>query len=121
MCLQGDSAFEKLLNEERDQNIRVFVVWEPVLWTDWAAPSTATLKRISDPRASQYWDKGHLVSGLLGERDSSSVIWDYVAVYEPGRVWEQTPPEPAFSDVPVVRAIDGTREAVRKLLHANVK
>jgi hypothetical protein len=119
--LQGASAFEKLLAEERSQNIRVFVVWEPVLWTDLGAPSTATLKRISDPRASQYWDKGHLISNLLGERDSSSIIWDYVAVYEPGKIWDQSPPEPAFSDVPVVRAIDGTREAVRKLLHANVK
>jgi len=66
--LQGASAFEKLLAEERGQNIRVFVVWEPVLWTDFGAPSTATLKRISDPRASQYWDKGHIVSCLLGGR-----------------------------------------------------
>jgi hypothetical protein len=119
--LQGASAFEKLLAEERGQNIRVFVVWEPVLWTDLGAPSTATLKRISDPRASQYWDKGHLISNLLRERDSSSIIWDYVAVYEPGRTWDQAPPEPAFSDVPVVRAIDGTREAVGRLLRANVK
>ena len=51
----------------------------------------------------------------------SSVIWDYVAVYEPGSVWGQAPPEPAFSDVPVVRAIDGTREALRRLLGAQVK
>jgi hypothetical protein len=119
--LQGASAFEKLLNEEHGQNIRVFVVWEPVLWTDFGAPSTATLKRVSDPRASQYWDKGHLISGLLGERDGSSVIWDYVAVYEPGKVWDQAPPKAAFSDVPVVRSIDGTKEAVRRLLQANVK
>jgi len=91
------------------------------LWTDWGAPSTVTLKRIYDPRASQYWDKEHLISRLLGERDRSSVIWDYVAVYEPGSVWGQAPPEPAFSDVPVVRAIDGTREALRRLLGAQVK
>ncbi len=82
---------EKLLKEESDPNIRVFVVWEPVLPTDLGAPSTMTLKRVSDLRASQYWDKDHLVSHLLGERDPSSVVWDYVAVYEPGKVWNQAP------------------------------
>jgi len=117
--LQGASAFEKLLDEQRDQNIRVFVIWEPILLTDFGAPSTATLKRVSDLRASQYWDKGHLISRLLGEQDRSSVVWDYVAVYEPGRLWDQAPPEPAYSNFPVVHAIDDTREAIKKLLRRN--
>jgi len=117
--LQGASAFEKLLDEQRDQNIRVFVVWEPILLTDFGAPSTATLKRVSDLRASQYWDKGHLISRLLGEQDRSSVVWDYIAVYEPGRLWDQAPPEPVFSSVPVLRAIDDAREAIKKSLRRN--
>lgn len=119
--MQGASAFEKLLDEKREQNIRVFVVWEPVIPTDLFAPSTAALKRISDSRASQYWDKERLISRLLGEQDSTSIVWDYVAVYEPGKVWEQAPPEPVYSSVPVVRVIDGTREAIERLLQAKVK
>jgi hypothetical protein len=114
--LQGASAFQKLLDEERNQKLRVFVIWEPVIMTDFAAPSTATLNRISDLRASQYWDKERLVSRLLGEQDSASVVWDYVAVYEPGKVWEQAPPEAASSNAPVVRAIGETRGAIRRLL-----
>jgi hypothetical protein len=107
---------EKLLEERRTPRIRVFVVWEPVLPTDFGAPSTATLRRISDPRASQYWDKEHLVSHLLGERDPSSVVWDYVAVYQPGKVWENAPPESIYSHVPVIRGNDGARKAVSGLL-----
>ena len=99
----------------------MFVIWEPVLATDLAAPSTMTLKRVSDTRASQYWDKELLVSKLLGERDSESVVWDYVAVYQPGKLWDQAPPEPAYSNVPVIRAIDGTRDATQKLLQENFK
>jgi len=99
----------------------VFVIWEPVLPTDLAAPSTMTLKRISDMRASQYWDKEHLISKSLGERDSDSVVWDYVAVYQPGKLWDQAPPEPVYSNVPVIRGIDGTREAIQKLLRENFK
>ena len=62
------------------------MIWEPVLPTDFGAPSTATLRRVSDLRASQYWDKEHVVSRLLGERDRKSVVWDYVAVYQPGKL-----------------------------------
>ena len=121
MCLQGASAIKRLLEEQHDRRIRVFVIWEPVLPTDLAAPSTMTLKRISDMRASQYWDKEHLISKSLGERDSDSVVWDYVAVYQPGKLWDKGPPEPAYSNVPVIRGIDGTREAIRKLLRENFK
>ena len=121
MCLQGASALDKLLSEQRDPRIRVFVVWEPVLPTDLGAPSTMTLRRVSDLRVSQYWDKEHLVSRLLGERDRSSVVWDYIAVYEPGKLWDNAPPESASSGVPVVRGIDKTRSEVQRLLQPNVK
>ena len=79
-----------------------------------------TLKRISDTRASQYWDKEHLISKALGERDSDSVVWDYVAVYQPGKLWDQAP-EPVYSNVPVIRGIEGTREAIQKVLRENFK
>jgi hypothetical protein len=116
--LQGASALNKLLAERKDAGIRAFVVWEPVLPTDLGAPSTATLKRLSDQRVSQYWDKEHVVSRLLGERDRASVVWDYVAVYQPGKLWDQAPPEPASSGVPVVRAIDKTRDEIQRLIQA---
>jgi hypothetical protein len=116
--LQGASAFQKLLDEQREGKIRVFVIWEPVLPTDLAAPSTMTLKRIADPRASQYWDKEHLVSKSIGEEDG--VVWDYVAVYPQGKLWEKGP-EPAYSKAPVIHAIDGTREAIQKLLPESAK
>ncbi len=120
MCLQGASALEKLLDEQHDSKVRVFVIWEPVLPTDLAAPSTATLRRASDARVSQYWDKEHLVSRLMGERDRKSVVWDYVAVFQQGELWDQTPPQPIFSKKPVIRGIDGTKDAISKLLRAGL-
>lgn len=117
--MQGASAFEKLLDEQREGKIRVFVIWEAVLPTDLAAPSTMTLKRISDIRASQYWDKEHLVSKSIGEE--GGVVWDYVAVYPYNKLWDKTLPEPIYSHAPVVRAIDGTRDAIQKLLQEKSK
>jgi hypothetical protein len=98
--------------------IRVFVVWEPVLPTDIGAPSTATLKRISDRRASQYWDRGRLLSHLLGEHDRNSIVWDTIAIYKPGQVWQKTPPEPAFQDNPVTKVIGRARQALQQQLTA---
>lgn len=94
-------------------------IWEPVLPTDLAAPSTITLKRLSDSRVSQYWDKEHLVSKSIGEQDG--IVWDYIAVYPPGKMWEQSPPEPSYSKAPVIHAIDGTREAIQNLSAAKVR
>lgn len=78
-----------------------------------------TLKRLSDLRVAQYWDREHLVSKSIGEQDG--VVWDYVAVYPPGKMWEQGPPEPTYSNAPVIHGIDGTRQAIQKLLQTNAK
>jgi hypothetical protein len=101
-----------VLKEFPGMPVRVFVVWEPVLPTDWAAPSTASLKRISDARAAQYWDKERLVSKSRGEHDEDSIIWDYIAVYAPGATWNQA--STLFADGPIVKVLKPVREAIGK-------
>jgi hypothetical protein len=96
------------------KKVRAFVVWEPVLPTDWGAPSTAALKRISDGRAAQYWDKDRLVSKSLGERDSESIVWDHIVVYAPGATWNQAPA--LFAGGPIVKMIAPANEAITKAL-----
>jgi hypothetical protein len=98
------------------RDVRVFVVWEPVLPTDFAAPSTAALARIPDLRAAQYWDRQRVLSHLLGEHDRPSVVWDYIAVYAPGTTWQDAPPKPVYSDRPVRTVISGARTAMQRLL-----
>lgn len=107
--------------------VRIFAVWEPVLFTDWASPSTATLRRISDTQAAQFWDRHRLISHSMGEHDRRSVVWDYIAVYPPGGLWEARPPEPLYSGGPVIRVIDEARSALSRALatvpaqHAGVR
>jgi len=95
--------------------VRVFVIWEPVLPTDFGAPSTAALARIPDTRAAQYWDGKRVLSHLLGERNRSTLVWDYVAVYAPGSPWRDAPPEPIYSGNPVRDAIGGAKESIQRL------
>jgi len=96
--------------------VRVFVIWEPVLPTDFVAPSTAALARIPDARAAQYWDRKRALSHVLGERDRSTVVWDYIAVYAPGTLWQDAPPKPIYSDNPVRDVISGAKESIQQLL-----
>lgn len=105
-----------MLKELSGKSVRVFVVWEPVLPTDWGAPSTATLKRISDSRATQFWDKRRLISHSMGEHNRRSVIWDYIAVYLPGVMWTDRPPQPLYKGGPVVKVEEPARVALFQAL-----
>ena len=102
---------QQVLEEIPNAKIRILVVWEPVIFSDVAPPTTHALTRVSDSRAAQLWDRDRALSDAMGAGDD--VLWDYVAVYPPGARWGDTPPEPVFDGVPVVDAIDGVRRALR--------
>jgi hypothetical protein len=92
------------------------VIWEPVLPTDFVAPSTAALARIPDARAAQYWDRKRTLSHLLGERNRSTVVWDHIAVYAPETLWQDAPPRPVYSDNPVLDVTGGAKDSIQRLL-----
>src|ERR1700745_2568768 len=105
-----------MLREINGQDVRVFVIWEPVLATDFTAPSTAALARIPDLRAAQYWDRKRALSHLLGEHNRSSVVWDHIAIFAPETLWQDAPPKRLYSDHPVRDVIGGAENAVQRLL-----
>jgi hypothetical protein len=116
VCLQGASASEHILEELAGKPVRAFVIWEPVLPTDWSSPSSAALRRISDTRAAQFWDKDRLISHSMGEHDSRSVVWDHIAVYPPGVIWADGPPPALYRGGPVVGVIAEARAALAQAL-----
>ena len=107
------------MKEFAGERVRAFVIWEPVLPTDWFSPSTATLRRISDTRAAQFWDRGRLVSHAMGEQDRRSVVWDYIAVYPSGAIWEDRPPEALYQGGPVVQVTEAARAALAQVFQRN--
>jgi hypothetical protein len=84
-----------------------------MLPTDWYRPTRPTLKRISDSRAVQYWDRSHLIAAQVKQQlqqfhvsnpsccEDRGHLWDMVAVYLPSVKWGEGPP--AFDDGPVYR------------------
>jgi hypothetical protein len=98
------------LKHERSSGLTVFVIWEPILFSDWGRPTRAVLARISDSRALQYWDKDHAVAQQLDTQLSArqpsccrrnGVLWDVVALYPNGAQWGGL--EPVYIDGPVAK------------------
>ena|SRR5437868_6350778 len=89
-----------MLKQNYSLPIRVLVVWEPMLPTDWSKPSVFVMARISDPQVVQFWDKDHLVAKELQQQLSSSqiccqrngILWDVAALYPRDVQWGRSAP-----------------------------
>jgi len=94
-----------------------------MLPTDWAAPASSVLRRLSDRRVQQYWDPNHLLATEM-KKDArapqpvqdccirSGILWDLAAVYGRGSTWsDQMPPATVFNG-PVVDVTDAIEDAV---------
>ena len=121
--MRGASALQDALSDLRGERLRILVVWEPVLLSDVAPPTTGVLSRITDPRAIQFWDGSRQLSSLLvqtarrswgglpqveGLKDDA-ILWDCVLIFPPGRKWENEPPAPSFVEGPVVQVVGRVR------------
>lgn len=87
-----------------------------MLPTDWSAPSSAVLRRLSDHRGQQYWDSNHVLAKRM-EQDArppqpvqdccvrSGILWDLAAVYPRGAAWSERMPPAIVFDGPVVDVV----------------
>jgi hypothetical protein len=104
--------------------MRVLVVWEPILATDWRLPTRSTLARIPDRRVQQFWDPRHLVAGKLNEMASQrppqpepgccmekGFYWDEAILYAAHAYWKDEPTS-VFWNGPVVRIISELEKAL---------
>jgi hypothetical protein len=122
----GASVVESLLQKRMNGPIRVYAVWQPMLPTDWSAPSGSVLGRLSDSRVRQYWDPNHVLATQM-KRDArppqpmqdccvrSEILWDLAAVYPPGAAWSDRMPTATLFNGPVVEVTDAIEEALTAL------
>lgn len=124
--MRGASALDHLLAEFPDADLRVQVVWEPVLRSDIAAPMSRTLRLLDDGRTAQYWDPERTVSadilravngdppryGLDDALPPDFIVWDVVAVFPRSDRWDTDLPTPAYYGGPVVDVVDAARKAI---------
>ena len=109
-------------------DVRVFVVWQSILESDWTRPGAGILHRVHDTRARQYWDPENIFPKVLRDRmraDAShplpscceaheGIPWDLVAVYAPGAQWSDSLPAAAYIDGPVYQVKAALTQAISK-------
>jgi len=90
-----------VLKKDPDADLKVFVIWEPVLETDWNRPGDSITANIPDRRASHYWDPARRLSAMYGGAANigliagaetvkfrmNEVVWDTAVVYPAGLHW----------------------------------
>ncbi len=124
--MRGASALQTVLAELPQHDVRVLVVWQAILETDWTRPGAGILRRVHDRRARQYWDADNIFPRKLAEKLRSDaahpqprccetddgIPWDLVAVYPVGVRWDDALPAAAFIDGPVWRVKRDLAEAL---------
>jgi len=109
------------------RKVRVLVVWEPILATDWRPPSGGTLARIADSRARQFWDPKHVVSAELNDRAirtapqpkpdccvQKGFYWDEAILYPPGEHWKDASAS-VFWNGPVLRIVPSLENSLNEV------
>lgn len=113
-----------LLEQLGDSPVTVFAVWQPMLPTDWSAPTAGVLARLDDARVKQYWDPNHLIAKRMRTDakapqpepeccERNGILWDLAAVYPSGSQWQAAMPPAIFINGPVVAVAEGIADAVK--------
>jgi hypothetical protein len=125
--VRGASALGDLLDKYPSADVRVLVVWEPVILTDIGKPVRAVRRPLSDPRVTEFWDERRWLSPRMIERaaiiarekgkepplGSDDIAWDVIAMFPPGTLWEDPFPVPSwYGEEPVVRSLGPVEDAL---------
>ena len=132
--MRGASAVDSLLRRDTTA-LALLVVWEHVTPSDHGLvlPGTSVLARVRDPRAMQFWDDTRALSARMvadlpadtlasvAQIESSDVkiVWDCVALFRPGMIWQERFPVPDWSGRPVIDVLDTFRRRLAAMESAN--
>ena len=87
-------------------DLRVYIVWVPIMGGDSLATAREALPRLRGERVRHYWDE----SGALGKAagrtlalpvrqgapGETAFAWDVYLAYGPGATWQEPFPQPNF-------------------------
>jgi hypothetical protein len=114
---------QELLAQHPSARLRIFAVWEPVMFVDWQRPTTAALARLSDSRVTQLWDHDHALANQI-EKDAAAsqnqpncceaknILFDLAAVYPAEANWSDRLPHPDVFDGPIFHVVPKIQSAL---------
>ena len=90
-----------VLEQSDLEDLRVFVVWGPMLNKETEEDARQATATVADPKAIHFWTDddrvGELFQQALGFTDEEEQGWDTFTVFRPGVEWQAgPPPEPDY-------------------------
>jgi hypothetical protein len=118
--MRGASALGNLLDQHPKANVRVLVIWLPVIRSDKGPPKDEVRRPLQDARVIEFWDPHLWASPRMIERAAimaraqgkeaefgpDDVAWDVIGLFPAGVVWEDPFPTPTWYDGPVADVLD---------------
>jgi hypothetical protein len=98
LCISGSSQIQKVLDDLKGQEIKVYSAWVPILASDGQMTVESAAENLPDRRVTHYWDReAELVANFvpvlgLGNRPA----WDVYMCYNRDAEWMDSPPKPDF-------------------------
>lgn len=97
-CLRGFEMIKTLLNRFPSDDLRVFLIWIPMLDEDNLEAAIAHSKEVADSRLLQGWDSSYQIGRLFAKTlNLQKTAWDVYLIYAREANWERDgPPSPTF-------------------------
>lgn len=89
---------DNVLSKIPDEELEIFVVWEPILRTDKAVAARKATTLFDDPRVENFWVETQSVGELFQPviKLKTEPAWDVYLVYGRDAKWKgERPPKPA--------------------------
>lgn len=97
-CMKAVVELEQILKDHPDGDLKVMLLWGPLMQTDTSAVTRRSMQYIRDERVAHYWDlwrwgyRTYMEDLDIPEFEA----WDLFVFYEAGKTWGDSPPEPTF-------------------------
>ncbi len=118
--MRGASALGQLLKDHPQSDVRVIVIWLPVIFSDIHPPTDRVRQPLRDPRVIEFWDpelwasprmlqRAVLMAKERGEEpdfDPNGTAWDLIGHFPAGVAWEDPFPKPSWWGAPVVDSLE---------------
>jgi hypothetical protein len=88
--------------ERGGPDLRVYLVWVPILFGDGPESADSSSRPYRDPRVRQFFDDKGALADLMGKKLDLPKLrhggraWDVYLLYPPGARWTPDAPAPAF-------------------------
>lgn len=86
-----------MLDKVKHQDLQVYSVWVPILWSDGTLSVPQATKRFTDERVRHYWDREGILVGKFSQvLKIDGPVWDVYLLFDRNAQWNEQPPTPAF-------------------------